>query len=167
MKKQNKEIKDSLVKLLREEVSCARALYQALKNESAMLSNADSKLAFISSGNKLKLIEDLQKTSISRIQLMKEHDLVYVPKLIEEYKISSKSNTELDILFIQLAEIAQQCFGENRVIGQLINRRTQFITQTLRSLSPSQSSETLTYEENGSTDGGSDKRNSFFHLKRV
>lgn len=167
MKNENKEIKDSLVKLLQEEVSCARALYQALKSESTILRNMDSKLAFIDNGNKPKLIKLLQKASISRIQLMKEHDLVYVPTLIEEYKISSKSNTELDILFIQLAEIAQQCFDENRVIGQLINRRTQFITQTLRSLSPSQSSENLTYEENGSTESSSNSRNSFFHLKRV
>lgn len=164
MKKDTDHLKETLVKLLQNEVASARALFQSLKSESAALSSMDEKLVTINSAKKQRLIKSLQQASDSRIVFMDEHGLSSRPAVIKEYTISSDSNTELDTLFIQLSEIAQQCFTENRIIGQLINRRTQFITQTLSSLSPSAHLQELTYAENGST---ATSNNSLFHLTKI
>lgn len=158
------QLKETLVNLLQNEVACARALYQSLKSESGALSSMDEKLVTINSAKKQKLIKSLQNASEARIGFMEEQGLSSSPAVIKEYTISSDSNTELDTLFIQLSEIAQQCFTENRIIGQLINRRTQFITQTLSSLSPSAKLQELTYGENGSTTTSND---SLFHLTKI
>ncbi len=167
MERDHQQLKKSLSKVLQKEISCARALYHSLKNESAALANVDNKLAHIDTAAKQRLIKDLQEASEARIALMKQHDLTYVPALIEEYKITANRNTELDILFIQLSEVAQQCFSENRLIGQLINRRTHLITQTLSVLSPSAEAQGLTYAESGSTAEPDNSRNAFFCLTKV
>ncbi len=167
MEKDTSKLRDALVELLQEEVACARTLFQSLKCESAALESLDEKLVFINSANKQKLIDSLQQASNARIDFMHEHQLSSSPAVVEEYTISSNSNTELDTLFIQLSEIAQQCFDENKIIGQLIHRRTLFITQTLSSLSPSANLHGLTYSEDGSTAYESDSRNSLFHLTEI
>lgn len=164
MEKETDHLKETLAKLLQDEVASARALFQSLKSESAALSSMDEKLVTINSAKKQRLIKSLQKASDTRIVFMDEHGLSSSPAVIKEYTISSDSNTELDTLFIQLSEIAQQCFTENRIIGQLINRRTQFITQTLSSLSPTARLQELTYGENGSTATSND---SLFHLTKI
>lgn len=164
MENNTNQLKETLVNLLQNEVASARALYQSLKSESAALSCMDEKLVTINSAKKQKLIKSLQSASDARIGFMEAQGLSSSPAAINEYTISSNSNTELDTLFIQLSEIAQQCYTENRVIGQLINRRTQFITQTLSSLSPSANLQELTYGENGSTATSND---SLFHLTKI
>jgi len=167
MEKDINQIRTTLVNLLQNEVACARALFQSLKSESAALSSMDEKLVTINSAKKQRLIISLQQASDARIALMHEHGLSSSPTAINEYTISGNSNAELDTLFIQLSEIAQQCFTENRLIGQLINRRTQFITQTLSSLSPSANLHELTYAENGSTTSSNDSHNSLFYLTKI
>ena len=88
---------------------------------------------------------------------------------VNDYVISNSPDTdaELDILFIQLSEIAQQCFHENRLIGKLINRRTQFIAKTIASLSPTASMQSLTYGENGHNINTMEPVNSLFHLAKI
>jgi len=167
MEKDSKYLKTTLIQLLQEELVRARALLLSLRNESKALSSLDEKLVFINSVNKQKLIESLQLASNARIDFMSKHDLSSAPAVIEEYTISSESDTELDTLFIQLSELAEKCFDENRAIGQLINRRTQFITQTLSSLSPSADMHQLTYGETGSIAAEDYSRTSLFHLTKI
>lgn len=156
MEKDLNQLRETLVGLLQHELACASALLQSLECESTALSSLDDKLITINSANKHKLIESLQQASNDRIKLMDEHGLSSNPTEIEQQINSSDVNTELNGLFIALSQIAQQCFTENRLVGQLINRRTQFISRTLSSLSPAANLEGLTYEESGSianTDG--------------
>ena len=61
------------------------------------------------------------------------------------------SDPELNALLVQLSDLARRCYNENRLIGQLINRRTQFVSSILNKLSPSSRSDALTYKENGAT----------------
>lgn len=167
IEKDSSQLRATLITLLHEEVACARALYQSLKCESAALSSLDEKLITINSANKRKLIDTLQLASTARIDFMDEHGVTSNPASIKEHIISSDYNAEINTLFIQLSEIAQQCFSENSLIGQLINRRTQFISQTLRSLSPSLNPQNLTYGANGSTANEDDAHNSLFHLAKI
>jgi flagellar biosynthesis/type III secretory pathway chaperone len=167
MEKATQNLQATLVGLLQDEVARARGLLKSLKNENSALSNLDEKLVFINSANKQKLIESLQIASDARMGFMQRHKLSSKPAVIEEYTISSESNAELDMLFIQLSEIAEQCFRENRLIGQLINRRAQFITQTLASLSPSPHLQSLTYGETGASVEVHDGRNSLFYQTKI
>lgn len=165
MASQNKEIRVALEALLENEADCARALLQSLKTESAALASKDAKLVTINSANKRKLIDNLQQASDQRITYMEAHGLVASAKEIRGYNPSESSNAKLDALFIELSQLAQQCFDENRIIGQLINRRTQFIGQILRSLSPSANLSGLTYEENGNA--AESQQNSMFYLTKI
>lgn len=149
MEKDLNQLRETLVGLLQNELACATALLRSLESESAALSSLDEKLITINSANKQKLIESLQQASSARINLMDDHGLSSNPAEIEQQVNSSKVNTELNSLFTELSQIAQQCFTENRLIGQLINRRTQFISRTLDSLSPTANPEGLTYGESG------------------
>lgn len=149
MKLDPAQFKKALYELLREEVSCATALFESLESESSALSSMDEKLITINSANKKRLIESLQKASNARIRLMVEQGYKNSATDIKDFISSQDSNKELDILFIRLSEIAKVCFAENRLIGQLINRRTHFITQALTSLSPGTDMQSFTYEKNG------------------
>ncbi len=167
MEKDNKLLKKTLVNLLREEVVCARALFQSLKSERKALSSLDEKLITINSASKQKLITALQSASDARISLVDKHGITSTAVAIKEQFVSSNSNTELNTLFIQLSELAHQCFDENRRIGQLINRRAQFISQALSSLSPSANVQNLTYGETGSIINTGDTHKSPFYLAKI
>lgn len=163
------QIKTHLIRLLKEEARCARALSKSLEAERAALNSLDEKLITINSANKQKLIESLQLASNTRVKYMEANDISSRPAAVRDYVVSSSSetDTELDTLFIQLSEIAQQCFYENRLIGQLINRRTQFISKTIASLSPTANMQSLTYTESGNYSGAIEPANSLFHLAKI
>ena len=163
------QVKSHLVKLLKEEARCARALSKSLEAERAALNSLDEKLITINSAQKQKLIESLQAASTERVHYMEINGVSSHPAAVNDYVISNSPDTdaELDILFIQLSEIAQQCFHENRLIGKLINRRTQFIAKTIASLSPTASMQSLTYGENGHNINTMEPVNSLFHLAKI
>ncbi len=165
METKSKEIRLALENLLENEADCARALLQSLKAESAALATKDAKLVTINSANKRKLVEKLQLASESRITYMEAHDLTASAEEVRGYNPTESRNAKLDALFIELSQLAQQCFDENRIIGQLINRRTQFIGQILRSLSPTANLNGLTYEENGSA--AANQQSSMFYLTKI
>lgn len=165
MEKHNAEIRKALELLLEEEADCARTLLASLKAESAALANKDAKLVTINSANKRKLIDQLEQASTRRMQFMEEQGLTASAQEIRSYNPIEATNAKLDALFIELAQLAQECFDENRIIGQLINRRTQFISQILRSLSPSANLNGLTYEENGNASATA--QNSMFYLTKI
>jgi flagellar biosynthesis/type III secretory pathway chaperone len=165
MESKSKEIRLALESLLENEADCARALLQSLKAESAALASRDTKLVTINSANKRKLVEKLQQASDARITYMESHGLTASAEEIRGYNPVESPNAKLDALFIELSQLAQQCFEENRIIGQLINRRTQFIGQILRSLSPTANLNGLTYEENGSAATG--QQSSMFYLTKI
>jgi len=161
----NAEIRSELEGLLENEATSARTLLQSLKAESAALASKDAKLVTINSANKRKLIDKLQAASDARQSFMDAHGLTAKPQEVRGYNPSESPNAKLDALFIELAQLAQQCFEENRIIGQLINRRAQFISQILRSLSPSANLNGLTYEESGNP--ASNNQNSMFYLTKI
>ena len=165
MDSKSKEIRVALETLLETEADCARTLLQSLKAESAALASKDVKLVTINSANKRKLIDKLQQASHDRITFMEAHGLAASAEEIRGYNPTESRNAKLDALFIELSQLAQQCFEENRIIGQLINRRTQFIGQILRSLSPTANLNGLTYEENGNEVSG--QQSSMFYLTKI
>jgi len=169
MEKGSQQIKTHLIKLLKEEARCARALSKSLEAERAALNSLDEKLITINSANKQKLIESLQLASNERVMFMKQNGISSRPAAVRDYVVANNPDTdaELDTLFIQLSEIAQQCFYENRLIGQLINRRTQFISKTIASLSPTANMQSLTYGENGNVAGAIEPASSLFHLAKI
>lgn len=169
MEQIGKHKKGQLVQLLKEEARCARALSKSLEAERAALNSLDEKLITINSANKQKLIESLQLASNSRVRFMEENDISSRPAAVRDYVVANSPDTdaELDTLFIQLSEIAQQCYYENRLIGQLINRRTQFISKTIASLSPTANMQSLTYGENGNFSGAIEPASSLFHLAKI
>ena len=144
---------------------CARTLLDSLKAESAALASKDARLVTINSANKRKLIDRLQAASEARINFMNQHGLSTKAQDMHSYDPSAASNARLDARFIELSQLAQKCFDENRVIGQLINRRSQFISQILRSLSPSADLQGLTYKEDGNPAAGA--QNAMFYLTKI
>ena len=167
MDRNNEAIKVELERLLEAEATAARALLQSLKVESAALSSRDHKLITIDSANKRKLIDTLQNASDERIEFMAQNNLATSTAEIRAHAQASGDahSNRVDELFIELANLAQLCFDENRIIGQLINRRSHFISQILRGLSPSANLYGLTYEENGSASG--EQKKSMFYLTDI
>ncbi|MCI5105774.1 MAG: flagellar protein FlgN [Pseudomonadales bacterium] len=162
---QSIEVSEALEALLDSEVGCARTLLDSLKAESAALASKDARLVTINSANKRKMIDKLQAASEARINFMSEHGLSTRAQDMHSYDPGSASNARLDARFIELSQLAQKCFDENRVIGQLINRRSQFISQILRSLSPSADLQGLTYKEDGNPAAGA--RNNMFYQTKI
>ncbi|PCJ40825.1 MAG: hypothetical protein COA71_09485 [SAR86 cluster bacterium] len=144
-----KSYKETLNNFLKEEISCANFLLKSLKGETLALSNLDEKLISINNINKQKLIRALQHASNLRIEHMEKNGFNADPAAIKTMIAKDIGENHLNDNFTLLTKLARECFAENRLIGQLINRRTQFITQALSSLTPSADLKTLTYEENG------------------
>jgi len=152
MEHPDNNVRETFIGLLRTETECANSLFQVLKSESTALGNADFHSITENGNQKLELINQLQQASAARINFMQHHELS-VPATAEEAEASNlpTSDPELNALFIQLSDLARRCYNENRIIGQLINRRTQFISRVLNKLSPSSRNDALTYKENGAT----------------
>ncbi len=137
-----------LIQLLQEEIRCARALLDSLRCERSALDSLDDQVITLNSANKKRLIDTLQAATNARVRFMAE---IGGPDPITSSGQFSSSDhgLELDMLFIELAELAQNCFDENRLVGQLINRRTQLISNAIACLSPSSGEECVLYKENG------------------
>jgi flagellar biosynthesis/type III secretory pathway chaperone len=158
--------KTTLAKLLRNEIDCASALLQFMQAEGAKLASTESGLVTTDSDAKLKLIDGLQRATQERLRFMQEHNLSATLPKPDALGFASESDAVLNALFAQLSELARQCYDQNRLIGQLINRRAQFVTQILASLSPvSRNSYGMTYAENGNT--STDPRNGLLDLARI
>lgn len=137
-----------LIQLLQEEVRCAKALLDSLRCERSALDSLDDQVIALNSANKKRLIDTLQAASAARNKFMTE--LGGSDPVTNNAKLSSSEHgLELDMLFIELAELAQNCFDENRLVGQLINRRTQVITNAIACLSPHNDEQCVVYKENG------------------
>ncbi|MCG8416051.1 MAG: flagellar protein FlgN [Pseudomonadales bacterium] len=137
-----------LIQLLQEEVRCARALLDSLRCERSALDSLDDQVIALNSANKKRLIDSLQSASQARTKFIAG---LGGPNVVNgSGQISSSDHgLELDMLFIELAELAQNCFDENRLVGQLINRRTQVITNAIACLSPHNDEQCVVYKENG------------------
>ncbi len=137
-----------LIQLLQEEVRCAKALLDSLRCERSALDSLDDQVIALNSANKKRLIDSLQAASSARNKFMMQ--LNGADPIANNAKLSSSEHgLELDMLFIELAELAQNCFDENRLVGQLINRRTQVITNAIACLSPHNDEQCVVYQENG------------------
>lgn len=155
----------TLAGLLQNEIDCAAALLQFLQNESARLA---SNASFIDSENtdKLHLLEALQQATHTRIQFASAHNLPLQVATVQQSASQNDSVAAIQPLLARLAKLGQQLVEENRRIGQLINRRSQFINRVLDSLTPaSRNSGAATYEENGSMSG--DSRNRLLDLSGI
>lgn len=158
--------KSTLSKLLREEIQCANTLLNSLKAERAVLASNNPGLVEVDSAEKIKQINGLQQATTSRLAYMERHNLEAPENKKTEQNFMSESDAILDSLFTQLSQFARDCYAENRVIGQLVNRRTQFITQILDTLSPSSRNPyAVTYAENGNMSG--DTRNTLLDLAQT
>lgn len=137
-----------LIQLLQEEVRCAKALLDSLRCERSALDSLDDQVITLNSANKKRLIDSLQIASNTRNQYMVE---IGGPDPIASSGQFSSSDRglELDMLFIELAELAQNCFDENRLVGQLINRRSQVISNAIACLTPDNGEQCVLYKENG------------------
>ena len=151
MEKNLKQFKKVTLKFLQTEIACTQALAESLKNECSAITSLDEKLITRNSANKQRLIQDLQTATMARVDLMSEHNFDPTPSGISECIELCDYTGELKESFAKLSIIAQQCFEENQIVGQLINRRSQFISQTLHSLSPTLDTQTIIYGRDGST----------------
>jgi len=141
--------------ILQEEIQCASTLLDNLRKESAELASENPTPDTADDAVKLQLINALQRATQARIDHMAANgQSLENGRLVDTAAAMGEINT-LQPLFSQLAALARQCFEENRMIGQLINRRTQFVTRMLDSLAPqSRNPHAETYGENGSTSSG-------------
>ena len=144
-----------LSELLQVEIQHASALLNFLHNESSVLASDDPTPEPADSTSKISLINNLQSATRARMEYMAAQGLFLENgRLVDTARTMTEDN-QLQPLFSQLAQLAQQCFEENRLIGQLINRRSQFVTRILDSLSPQASNpHAETYGENGNTTTG-------------
>ena len=62
-------------------------------------------------------------------------------------------DTELEQLFAQLNTVAKNCARENRTAGQLIQRRSSFLTRAIDNLFQVKPDKTNLYQADGKTTG--------------
>ena len=152
----NREHPDQrLAALLLEEIKAASTLLDYLRVESTELASNNPTPQATDNQPKLQLINTLQQATQSRMNHMTVHGQTLDSGRLADTAKTLDDNDSLQPLFSQLAKLAQQCFEENRLIGQLINRRTQFVTRMLDSITPQASNaHAETYGESGSTSSG-------------
>ena len=144
-----------LAALLLEEIQAASSLLDYMRNESAELASTNPTPEASNNTVKLQLINALQQATQARMNHTAAHGLAMGKDRLADTAEAMDENDALQPLFSQLAKLAQQCFDENRLIGQMINRRTQFVTGMLESLTPQiRNPHAETYGENGSTSSG-------------
>lgn len=159
MKQELDSLRTDLIGMLHHEVSCATALLKSLENEKGALSSMDDVLISVNSTKKQSLLNELQDATKARTMLMAKYGYESNFEGSNNFFESENSTPDLNALFNNLTEVAQYCFNENRLIGQLINRRTQFISQALGSLSPSIEQTGFTYSQSGNTQNHNCLRN--------
>lgn len=145
----------ALTVLLNTELHCAAELLHFLQREAAELAGSNHNPLVTENDAKLGLIDALQQATASRLRFMAAHDLPTDLQTVEADNSGTFNDRERQ-LFSEVLALAQQCFEENRQVGQLINRRSQFVTQILQSLNaaaPDPQAET--YGEDGNTSSGS------------
>lgn len=152
----NREHPDQkLALLLRKEIHCASVLLEALQRESAELASENPSPDPAGNSIRVQLIDALQQATQARINHMSARGMSLKNDRLADTASAMDENEALQPLFAQLSKLARQCFEENRLIGQMINRRTQFVTRMLDSLAPqSRNPHAETYAENGSTSSG-------------
>jgi len=144
---------NTLKALLRNEIDCVRRLLAQFDDEKVALTSLNDSEISLNSEKKQMLIETLQQASIKRLNWMAQHGLVTTSEGDSRKRVSSPDfDLELESLFDGLYDLASQCEKENRNIGQLINRRSHFLNQTLKSLLTGSEVTELTYQANGQTD---------------
>ena len=144
-----------LAALLLQEIQCASTLLEYLQKESTELASNNPTPEPAGSAGKLQLINAMQRATQVRMDQMADMGLVLERGRLTDTAEAMDENNNLQPLFSQLAKLARQCFEENRLIGQLINRRTQFVTRMLDSLAPqTRNQHAETYGENGGTSSG-------------
>lgn len=152
----NREHSDPrLAALLQQEIHNASALLDCLRTECAELASNNSTPETADNQAKLQLINSLQQATQARMSHMAARGMVMENGRLADTAKAMDEKDSLQPLFSQLANLAQQCFEENRLIGQLINRRTQFVTRMLDNIAPqARDPHAETYGENGSTSSG-------------
>jgi len=150
MEQDIRQFREQLAVLLDGEIQHASALFNALESEHDSLAKMDDNLLQINNAGKQQLIENLQLATTGRIRLMQDHAYAATPEGVDRCIAETDANGLLTERFSKLSELARWCFQENRLIGQLINRRTQFITRALNSLTPGGNLQNPTYNEDGS-----------------
>ncbi|MBT8146482.1 MAG: flagellar protein FlgN [Gammaproteobacteria bacterium] len=152
----NREHPDQrLAALLLEEIKAASTLLDLLRNESTELASNNPTPDAADNQPKLQLINALQQATHARMNHMSVHGPTLENGRLAETAETLAGNDSLQPLFSQLAKLAQQCFEENRLIGQLINRRAQFVTRILDSLAPqTRNAHAEIYGESGDTSTG-------------
>jgi len=144
-----------LTTLLLEEIQCASVLLDYLRKESAELASNNPTPEPADSEAKVQLLSAMQQTTQARANHMAANRQVLKNGRLADTAAALDVNNTLQPLFSQLATLAQQCFEENRLIGQMINRRSQFVARMLDSLAPrSRNPHAETYGENGNTSSG-------------
>lgn len=142
--------KSVLSNLLRREIDCADSLLVSLKKERALLAGNNPGLIELENNEKLQQIDALQQATMARINFMQAHQMAINDSIEIEQGVDGESEAFLGSLFARLSQLSRDCYAENRQVGQLINRRTQFINRVLDSLSPgTRNPYESTYSENG------------------
>lgn len=148
-----------LASLLQQEIHCASTLLNSLRQESAALASNNPTPEPADSEAKLQLLNAMQQATQARANHMNANGQALKNGRLADTAAAMSENDNLQPLFSQLATLAQQCFEENRLIGQMINRRSQFVASMLNSLSPqSRNPHAETYGENGDTSSGDNNR---------
>ena len=159
-----------LAKLLRSEITTAGSLLAALKTERDGLATLDEALINANVAAKEERITQLQAATAERLTFMTNNGLNisgYSPTDGSEPNQDSLG-AELDTLLDELAKLARQCFDENRLVGQLLNRHTHFISQAIASLSPASGNRhSLTYGENGSINSTDNSQDSLLYPSKI
>jgi flagellar biosynthesis/type III secretory pathway chaperone len=137
---------------LAQEIDYTRQLSVLIKDEKAALVKLDEGLLILNSEKKQELIDSLQEVTTRRMALMRQHGFSPDQQGVTSCIESAEADAELADLFKTLNENAVLCARENRNNGQLINRRSSFLTQNLESILQNTVERTSVYQADGKTD---------------
>lgn len=134
--------------LLIREVDLSRSLLESLEAEKVAVAGYDEQLLAKTLQQKEALVAELQSATTRRIEFMQSKGFPAHWSGMEQCMAAFPASG-LEELFHDLSDLGRRCISENRMVGYLIGRRTQFIAKALESLSAPGELDHATYGEDG------------------
>ena len=141
----------NLKKYLLLEIDCASHLQTLIQDEQEALASLDDKLIILNSERKQQLIDSLQDATQGRVDLMMQQGLKANHEGVVSCLEIAYFDSELEDMFNQLNTLATSCARENKTAGQLIHRRSSFLTRAIDNLVQMQPANGGLYQANGKT----------------
>ena len=149
------QYRQTLAGLLDSELSCANELLTTIKAETQAISTDITPELDLTLEQKKLQVGALQQATLARVRSMETHKFSAATVDVEACIKWCDQDDILRSRFDQLSELANQCYIENQLAGQLINRRAFSISRAIDALRSTPESMAGVYQKNGTAGSSS------------